>query len=49
MSRDVAWRRTSVFKKTIHQDLIDEYLDDTSKDFGRCECSNDGQEFVKRK
>jgi len=49
MSSNVVRRRTSVFKKTIHQDLIDEYLDDTSKDFGCCECFNEGQEFVKRK
>jgi len=46
MSNDVPGCKISVIKRTIHQDLIDEYLDVTSEDYGRCECFKDGQEFV---
>jgi len=38
--------KITVLKRTINQDLIDEYLDDTSKDVGPCEAFEDGQEFV---
>jgi uncharacterized repeat protein (TIGR04076 family) len=35
-----------VLKKTIHQDLIDEYLDDTYHNTGMCECFKEGEEFL---
>ena len=38
--------KITVLKRTINQDLIDEYLDDTSKDIGPCEAFEDRQEFV---
>lgn len=38
--------KITVLKRTINQDLIDEYLDETYKDIGPCECFREGQEFV---
>jgi uncharacterized repeat protein (TIGR04076 family) len=38
--------KITVVKRTINQDLIDEYLSDTRKGFGRCQVYEDGQEFV---
>lgn len=38
--------KITVLKRTINQDLIDEYLEDTHKDIGPCECFREGQEFV---
>ena len=38
--------KITVLKRTVNQDLIDEYLDDTYKDTGPCECFRDGQEFA---
>ena len=38
--------KITILKRTINQDLIDEYIDDTYKDIGPCECFRDGQEFV---
>ena len=38
--------RITVLKRTINQDLIDEYLDDSFRDIGLCECFEEGQEFV---
>lgn len=38
--------KITVLKKTIHQDLIDDYVDDPYKDIGLCECFEQGQEFV---
>jgi uncharacterized repeat protein (TIGR04076 family) len=38
--------KITVLKRTINQDLIDEYLDDPYRDIGRCECFEEGQEFV---
>ncbi len=38
--------KITVLKRTLDQDLIDEYLEDTYKDVGRCEHFTEGQEFV---
>jgi len=38
--------KITVLKRTVHQDLIDEHLDDAYKDRGHCEYFRDGQEFV---
>ena len=38
--------RITVIKRTLHQDLIDEYVSDARKDFGQCSAYEDGQEFV---
>ncbi|MCJ7622847.1 MAG: TIGR04076 family protein [Anaerolineaceae bacterium] len=38
--------KITVVKRTINQDLIDEYVSDTRKDFGLCQVYEDGQEFV---
>jgi len=38
--------KITVLKKTVNQDLIDEYLDNEYKNHGVCECFQDGQEFV---
>lgn len=38
--------KITVLKKTVNQDLIDEYLDNEYKNHGVCECFRDGQEFV---
>jgi len=46
MSSEIPKCKITVLKRTINQDLIDEYLDDPYKDFGLCECFSDGQEFI---
>ena len=38
--------RVTVLKRTINQDLINEYLDDELRDIGPCECFRDGQEII---
>jgi uncharacterized repeat protein (TIGR04076 family) len=38
--------KITVLKRTLHQDLANEYLDDSYKDMGLCECFEDGQEIV---
>lgn len=38
--------KITVVKRTINQDLIDEYLSDTHENFGLCPVYQDGQEFV---
>jgi uncharacterized repeat protein (TIGR04076 family) len=38
--------RITVLKKTINQDLIDEYLDEPYSGIGPCECFEEGEEFV---
>jgi hypothetical protein len=35
--------RVTVLKRTINQDLINEYLDDELRDIGLCDCFRDGQ------
>ncbi len=38
--------RITILKRTINQDLIDEYLEDEYKNRGACDCFHDNQEFV---
>jgi len=38
--------RITILKRTINQDLIDEYLDDEYKGMSLCDCFRDGQEIV---
>ena len=38
--------KITVVKRTINQELIDEYVSDTRENFGRCEALEDGQEFI---
>ena len=38
--------KITVVKRTIHQDLIDEYLSETRENFGLCQAYEDEQEFV---
>ena len=38
--------RITVIKRTLHQDLVDEYVSDARQEFGQCGAYEDGQEFV---
>jgi uncharacterized repeat protein (TIGR04076 family) len=38
--------KITVLKRTLHRDLVEEFLEDEYKDTGLCECFEDGQEFV---
>jgi len=38
--------KITVVKRTINQDLIDEYLSDTRESLGLCQAYDDGQEFI---
>jgi uncharacterized repeat protein (TIGR04076 family) len=38
--------KITVLKRTLHQDLIDEYLDGEYRDVGPCEQFSEGQEFI---
>ena len=46
MSSGLPRCKITVLKRTLNQDLVEEYLDDAYKDTGLCECFEDGQEFV---
>jgi uncharacterized repeat protein (TIGR04076 family) len=46
MSSGISRCKITVLKRTINQDLIDEYLDTSDKHRGPCECFKDGQEFL---
>ena len=46
MSSTMPKCRITVLKRTVNQDLINEYLDQEYKDIGPCEHFSDGQEFV---
>jgi len=46
MSFEMPKCKITVLKRTINQDLIDEYLDDEYTDIGVCDCFTDGQEIV---
>jgi uncharacterized repeat protein (TIGR04076 family) len=46
MSSEMPKCRITVLKRTLNQDLIDEYLDDSYQDTGLCECFEEGEEFV---
>jgi uncharacterized repeat protein (TIGR04076 family) len=38
--------KITVLKRTINQDLIDDYLDDAYQGIGLCDCFKEGEEFV---
>ncbi len=46
MSGEIRKIRISVIKRSINQDLIDEYIDDEYKDMGLCNMFKDKQEFI---
>jgi uncharacterized repeat protein (TIGR04076 family) len=46
MSFEMPKCKITVLKRTINQDLIDEYLDDEYQGIGLCDCFRDGQEIV---
>jgi uncharacterized repeat protein (TIGR04076 family) len=46
MSFEMPKCKITVLKRTINQDLIDEYLDDAYQGIGPCDCFRDGQEIV---
>jgi uncharacterized repeat protein (TIGR04076 family) len=46
MSSEMPKCKITVLKRTVNQDLIDQYLADKYKDRGACECFKDGQEFL---
>ena len=46
MSHTMPKVKITVLKRTLHQDLIDVYLDEAYKDTGLCECFEEGEEFV---
>ena len=46
MSSGMPRVKITVLKRTLNQDLIDEYLDDAYKDTGLCECFEEGEVFV---
>ena len=35
-----------MLKKTVHRDLIEEYIEEEYKDHGPCEAFKEGQEFI---
>ena len=46
MSSEIPKCKITVLKRSINQDLVDEYLDDAYRNLGICERFQDGQEFV---
>jgi uncharacterized repeat protein (TIGR04076 family) len=46
MAHEMPKCKITVLKRTINQELIEEYLDDPYKDTGLCECFKEGEEFV---
>jgi uncharacterized repeat protein (TIGR04076 family) len=38
--------RISVIKRTLHEDLVEQYASETRAGFGQCGAFEDGQEFV---
>ena len=46
MSFEMPKCRITVLKRTFHQDLVDEYLEDSYQGVGLCECFQEGEEFV---
>jgi uncharacterized repeat protein (TIGR04076 family) len=46
MSFEMPKCKITVLKRTINQDLIDEYLDDEYQGIALCDCFRDGQEIV---
>ena len=46
MSSEMPKCKITVLKRTVNQDLIDEYLEDSYTDHDLCKCFRDGQEFL---
>jgi uncharacterized repeat protein (TIGR04076 family) len=46
MSDQMPRTRVTVLKRTLNQDLIDEYLDEAYTGIGPCDCFSDGQEIA---
>ena len=46
MTAEMPKCKITVLKRTIHQDLIDDYLDEAYRGTGLCECFKEGEEFV---
>lgn len=46
MSSEMSKCRITVLKRTIHRDLVEEYVDDASQDLAPCEVLEEGQEFI---
>ena len=46
MSLEMPKCKITVLKRTINQDLVDEYLEDLYQDVGLCECFEEGEEFI---
>ncbi len=46
MSLQMPRSRVTVLKRTINQELVDEYLVDECKGLGLCDCFEEGQEIV---
>lgn len=46
MASEMPKCKITVLKRTVHQDLIAEYLEEEHKDHGLCELFKEGQEFV---
>jgi uncharacterized repeat protein (TIGR04076 family) len=38
--------RVTVLRRTVNQDLMDQYLEDPYRSIGPCECFEDGQEIL---
>jgi len=46
MSSELPNCKITVLKRTIHRDLIDQFLDHAYQDMDRCEVFRDGREFA---
>jgi uncharacterized repeat protein (TIGR04076 family) len=46
MSSEIAKCRITVLKRTVNEDLIEEYLEEEHKDRGPCEFFKEGQKFI---
>ncbi len=46
MSNEMPKCRITVIKRTVNQDLVDEYLEDPQRHAGLCESLTEGQEFI---
>ena len=48
MSSELPKCKITVLKRIINQDLIDEYLEDSYREIGLCECFEEGQGYCNR-
>ena len=46
MSVKIPTCKITVLKRTVNQDLAEEFLEEKYKNIGPCECFRDGQEFL---